>query len=89
MILSKSLVVQYYDLFIIVHHNNSYLFLIFYLCSVSSGGTRGGARGACPPYFLTKMRLKGPKKIFCRLPPRLSQGLDGRAFPYLKVQIHH
>ena len=27
-----------------------------------SGGFRGGARVACPPYFSTKMRPEGPKK---------------------------
>ena len=76
MILPKSLVVQYYDLFIIVHHNNSYLFLIFYLCSVSSGGTRGGARGACPPLFLDQTEARSAEKIFCDRAPHLSQVLD-------------
>ena len=77
MILSKSLVVQYYDLFIIVHHNNSYLFLIFYLCSVSSGGTRGGARGACPPaLFLDQTEARRAEKNFCDRAPHLSQVLD-------------
>ena len=77
MILSKSLVVQYYDLFIIVHHNNSYLFLIFYLCSVSSGGTRGGARVACPPaLFLDQTEARSAEKIFCDRAPHLSQVLD-------------
>ena len=78
MILSKSLVVQYYDLFIIVHHNkSSYLFFIFYLCSVSSGGTRGGARGACPPtLFLDQTEARSAEKIFCDRAPHLSQVLD-------------
>ena len=66
MILSKSLVVQYYDLFIIAHHNNSsYLFYIFYLCSVISGGTRRGAQGARPPaLFSDQTEARRAEKIF-------------------------
>ena len=47
----------------------------------SSGGSRGGARGARPPYFYTKMRPEGPKKNFETAPPPLSQGLDDRPTP--------
>ena len=32
---------------------------------------------------------KGQKKFFGRQPPPLSQGLDDRAPPYLKVWIRH
>ena len=47
-----------------------------------SGGFRGGARVACPPpYFSTKMRPEGPKKIFLETAPPLSQGLDDRPPP--------
>ena len=50
---------------------------------VYSGGSRGGARGGCPPYFLTTLRPEGWKKFFFwdRVPPSLSQGLDDRATP--------
>ena len=55
-----------------------------------SGGFRGGARVACPPpYLSTKMRPGGPKKIFLETAPPLSQGLDDRPPPYLKVRIRH
>ena len=53
------------------------------------GGSRGGAGGERPPYFSTKMRPEGPKKIvletvppYLRVwmtgspPPLLSEGLD-------------
>ena len=42
--------------------------------------TRGGAQGGHPPphHFSTKMRPKGPKKIFFEAGPPLSQGLDDR-----------
>ena len=50
---------------------------------VYSGGSRGGARGAAPPYFLTTLRPEGWKKFFFLRPgpPFLSQGLDDRATP--------
>ena len=50
-----------------------------------SGGFRGGARVACPPppYFSTKMRPEGPKKIFLETAPPLSQGLDDRPPPLI------
>ena len=54
-----------------------------------SGGFRGGARVACPPYFSTKMRPEGPKKIVLETALPLSQGLDDRPPPYLKVWIRH
>ena len=41
-----------------------------------SGGSRGGARGARPPYFSTKMWPEGPKKYLGETPPPLSQALD-------------
>ena len=46
-----------------------------------SGGSRGGGR---PPYFWTKLKPEGPKKIFgeTTLPP-LSKGLDDRVPPPL------
>ena len=43
-----------------------------------------------PPYFWTKLRPQGPKKRLLRPPPSpLSQGLDDRPPPYLKVWIRH
>ena len=36
---------------------------------VYSGGSRGGARGGCPTYFLTTLRPKGWKKFFFLRPP--------------------
>ena len=50
-----------------------------------SGGFRGGARvaGPPPPYFSTKMRPEGPKKIFLETAPPLSQGLDDRPPPLI------
>ena len=46
-----------------------------------SGGSGEVARGTLgPPYFSTKMRPEGPKKIFLETapppPPPLSEGLD-------------
>ena len=35
-----------------------------------------GPRGPGPPFCQTKLRPKGPKKMFWRLPPYISQGLD-------------
>ena len=55
-----------------------------------AGGSRRGAQGArAPPYFWTKLRPEGPKKMFLETtpPPPLCQGLDDRAPPYLKVWI--
>ena len=40
-------------------------------CFSFSGGSRGGARGARPPYFQTKLRPEGPKKFFETAPPPL------------------
>ena len=56
-------------------------FLFFGIWIQSSGGSRGGGRGARPPpNFWTKLRSEGPKKIFWETgpppPPPLSQGLD-------------
>ena len=51
---------------------------------VCSGGSRGGARGVAPPYFLTTLRPEGRKKYFFETGsplPLLSQGLDDRAAP--------
>ena len=44
------------------------------------GGSRGGARKAPLPYFLTKLRPEGPKKHFFSLRPlpSLSQSLKER-----------
>ena len=37
---------------------------------LNQGEKSGGSRGAPPPpYFLTKLGPKGPKKVFWRLPP--------------------
>ena len=45
-----------------------------------------GPRGPGPPFCQTKLRPKGPKKMFWRLPPYISQGLDALPpLPYLKV----
>ena len=47
---------------------------------VYSGGSRGGARGGCPPLFLEARRAE--KVLFWRPGlPALSQGLDDRATP--------
>lgn len=49
---------------------------------VYSGGSRRGARGTRPPYFLTKLSPEGRKMFFGdRVPPLLSQGLDDLATP--------
>ena len=51
--------------------------------SFSSGGSGEGP--GLPPYFLTKLRLEGPKKNCCETgsPPPLSQGLDDRPAPVI------
>ena len=61
------------------------------LLSTVTQQSRGGARGTrLPPYFWTKLRPQGPKKRLLRPPPSpLSQGLDDRPPPYLKVWIRH
>ena len=71
--------------------------MIFY----SSGGSRGGVRGAQPPpLFLDQTEVRtaeifffflggGAKFFFLRPPPPISQGLDDRSPPYLKVWIRH
>ena len=41
-----------------------------------------GPGGGAPPYFSTKMRPEGPKKIFLETAPPPPP-------PYLKVRIHH
>ena len=48
------------------------------MCTV---GDPGKEPGGPPPYFLTKLRPEGRKKVFWRPPPPLSQGLDDRATP--------
>ena len=48
-------------------------------CQIQGRGR--GARPPLPPYFWTKLRPKGPKKIFFKTRPPLSQGLDDRALP--------
>ena len=47
--------------------------ILYSIIMVISSGSRGGARGAVPPlpYFCTKLRRKGPKKIFLRPAPPL------------------
>ena len=46
--------------------------------------------GPGPPYFSTKMRPEGPKKIFLETGPPLSQGVDDQSLPpYLKVWSRH
>ena len=43
----------------------------------SSGGSRGGARGTCPPpLFLDQNEAPGAKKNFFETGPPLSQGPD-------------
>ena len=59
---------------------------------VYSGGSRGGARGGCPTYFLTTLRPKGWKKFFFLRPPPppplyLRVWMTGLP-RYLKVWIH-
>ena len=39
-----------------------------------SSRSRGWARGGRPPYFSTKMRPQGPKKMFLQTGPPLSEG---------------
>ena len=50
---------------------------------VYSGGSRGGARGGCPPLFFDQTEARRAEKVlFLRPgPPALSQGLDDRATP--------
>ena len=52
---------------------------------------QGRGPGDPPPYFSTKLRPEGQKKLFGDRPPTppLSQGLDDRAPLYLKVWIRH
>ena len=51
-------------------------------------GRGPGAR--VPPYFSTKMRPEGQKKIFLETEPPLSKGVDDQPLPpYLKVWICH
>ena len=46
-------------------------------CKPSVEDPEEGPGGPCPPYFWTKLRPKGPKKIiFKTAPPPLSEGLD-------------
>ena len=58
---------------------------------VYSGGSRGGARGGCPTYFLTTLRPEGWKKFFFLRPPPpplyLRVWMTGLP-RYLKVWIH-
>ena len=58
---------------------------------VPSDGSRGGARGPVPPLFLDQTEARRIEKNFFwdRAPPPLSQGLDDRNPPYLKVCIHY
>ena len=74
------------------HYINILSSILYSIIMVNSGGSRGGAsQGACPPlYFCIKVRPEGPKKIFLRPAPPLSQSLDDRPPPcYLKVWICH
>ena len=71
--------------------------MIFY----SSGGSRRGVRGAQPPpLFLDQTEVRtaeiffflgggGGNFFFGTTPPPISQGLDDRSPPYLKVWIRH
>ena len=57
------------------------------LIAGSRGGTRGGA---VPPLFLDQNEARRAEKIFLEACPHpLSQGLDDRAPPDLKVWICH
>ena len=49
--------------------------------SMAVADLREVPEGADPPYYLTRLRPKGPKKIILETapPPPLSQGLDDRA----------
>ena len=69
---------------------------LIWMVTQTSGGSREGARGGAArppvPYFWTKQRALGPKKIFWRPGPPLSRGLDdcpSPPTPYLKVWIRH
>ena len=46
-------------------------------------------RGAGSPLFLDQTEAQRAKKISLETPSPLSQGLDDRAPPYLKVWIRH
>ena len=68
--------------------------MIFY----SSGGSRRGVRGAQPPLIFRPnggpngrnfFFWGGAKFFFWDRPPPISQGLDDRSPPYLKVWIRH
>ena len=61
----------------------------------TSGGSRGGSLGARSPLFLDQNKTspdktrRAEKTFFEAGPTPLSQGLDDRAPPYLKVWIRH
>ena len=58
--------------------------------AICSGGSRGGAPGAPPSYFLPNWGPKGPKKVFGDLPLPLlpvSKGLDDRAPPLISRSV--
>ena len=58
----------------------------------SSGRSRGRAQGACPPYFQTTMRPKGPKKNFFEPPPpatTLCEGLDPPLDSICKMGLYY
>ena len=52
-----------------------------------SGGSRGGARRAPPPYFWTKMRPEGPKKNFLESPPPSPVWRSGSAIVTFCVRV--
>ena len=61
--------------------------------AVSGGliaGSRGGTRGGGLPLFLDQNEARRAEKNFFEACPHpLSQGLDDRASPYVKVWIRH
>ena len=66
------------------------LILLCYVCVTDPGDGSGGP-GSPPHLFLDQIDARRAEKKFLRSPPppTLSQGLDDRAPPYLKVWICH
>ena len=65
--------------------------IFFITLQEHSGGSRGGALGRGPegptPYFLTKMRPEGPKKIFLESPPPSPVRRSGSATATFCVRV--
>ena len=70
LVLSASIVLEYCAWTLSVNIAN------VLISSVSQIQPRIQGRGPGPPFCQTKLRPKGSKKMFWRLPPYISQGLD-------------